>query len=50
MRYFDCHADTLTEIKKRESLTSSARDLDLQRGRGYLYADFCSVERPGEDG
>ncbi len=50
MRYFDCHADTLTEIKKRESLTSSARDLDLQRAQEFAdtYTQIFALWRDRE--
>ena len=31
MNYFDCHADTLTEIADDETLAASGRDVDLAR-------------------
>lgn len=31
MNYFDCHADTLTEIKQGETLRKNSGDLDLNR-------------------
>jgi len=36
MHYFDCHADTLTAIKKpKETLRHNERDLDLERVHGF---------------
>lgn len=35
MDYFDCHADTLTEIAKSETLWKNSCNLDLQRVRGF---------------
>ena len=46
MNYFDCHADTLTEIISGETLDQNSGDLDLNR-LGILWKlhpDFCSVE------
>lgn len=35
MNYFDCHADTVTEIKSSESLGVNSGNLDLKRVRGF---------------
>ena len=47
MKYFDCHADTLTQvIKEGESLEKNTCDIDLQRIEicRYVHADFCNLE------
>lgn len=47
MNYFDCHADTLTEIISGETLDQNSGDLDLNRLGDFvenLHPDFCSVE------
>lgn len=35
MNYFDCHADTLTEIPQNENLWENTRNLDLKRIREF---------------
>lgn len=55
MNYFDCHADTLTEIKEQEeSLLENRRDLDLKRVHGFagrytqifaLWKDWKTMDR-----
>ena len=47
MNYFDCHADTLTEIIPGETLDQNSGDLDLT-GWGFcgkLHPDFCECGR-----
>ncbi len=48
MRYFDCHADTLTEIKKPgEDLEKNTCDLDLERAESFAdpYTQIFAIWR-----
>lgn len=56
MNYFDCHADTLTEISPAENLMRNTCCLDLERVRRFadhytqIFAVWCDQENMRTDG